>query len=138
MTLPLFFIFGALTGAQSDELALKSRQAKELMAAGKFADAIPLYEELVRAVPGNPGLLLNLGLAEHMAGQHRKAIPHLEAVLKTQPDNVPALVSLGVAHLELGEPAQAVAPLPGSTCGAGKPVSLTTSPRMNTTAWAST
>ena len=81
------------------------------MAAGRFADAIPLYEELVRAAPDNPGLLLNLGLAEHMAGQHRKAIPHFQAVLKTQPENIPARLSLGVAHLELGEPALAVAPL---------------------------
>src|SRR5438105_2860486 len=109
--LPLFFLLSGVAGAQSEELALKSRRAKDLMAAGRFADAIPLYEELVRAAPENPGLTLNLGLAEHMAGQHRKAIPHFEAVLKTQPDNLPARLSLGVAHLELGEPALAVAPL---------------------------
>src|SRR5262249_17092792 len=96
------------------------------MAAGRFAEAIPIYEELVRAVPGNPGLLLNLGLAEHMAGRHRQAIPHLEAVLKLQPDSLPARLSLGVAHLELGESALAVAPLqkaltadPGNTDARG-------------------
>jgi tetratricopeptide (TPR) repeat protein len=111
LSLPLFFLFAIAAGAQSDDLALKSRRAKDLMASGRFADAIPIYEELVRAVPGNPGLLLNLGLAEHMAGRHRQAIPHLEAVLKLQPDNLPARLSLGVAHLELGEPALAVAPL---------------------------
>jgi tetratricopeptide (TPR) repeat protein len=100
-----------VAGAQSEELALKSRRAKELMAAGRYAEAVPIYEELVRAVPGNPGLVLNLGLAEHMAGQHRQSIPHFEAVLKVDPENLPARLSLGAAHLELGEPALAVAPL---------------------------
>ena len=110
-TLPLLFFFSILALAQTDDLALKSRRAKELMSAGRFADAVPLYEELVRAVPDNPGLILNLALAEHMAGQHRKSIPHFEAVLKADPRNVPARLSLGAAHLELGEPALAVPPL---------------------------
>jgi len=112
LALPLLF-FGGLLFAQSDELALKSRRARDLMAAGQFAEAIPIYEELVRAVPGNPGLLLNLGLAEHMAGQNRKAIPHLEAVWKADPRNLPARLSLGAAYLEMGEPARAVGPLEG-------------------------
>ena len=110
LTLPLLFWLSMQAGAQNDDLALKSHHAKELMAAGRFSEAVPIYEELVRAVPGNPGLILNLGLAERMAGQYRKSIPHFEAVLKVDPQNLPARLSLGVAHLELGEPALAVAP----------------------------
>ncbi len=72
---------------QSDELARESQRAKTLMAAGKFADAIPIYKHLVQTVPGNDGLLLNLALAQHMDGREREAIPNLEAVLKTQPKN---------------------------------------------------
>jgi tetratricopeptide (TPR) repeat protein len=113
LTRPLLFLLCVLAVAQSDDLALKSRRAKELMTAGRFAEAVPIYEELIRAVPGNPGLILNLGLAEHMAGQNRKSIPHFEAVLKADPRNLPARLSLGAAHLELGEPALAVAPLQG-------------------------
>ncbi|PYT54824.1 MAG: hypothetical protein DMG46_21295, partial [Acidobacteria bacterium] len=48
---------------QTDSLALKSQRAKQLMAEGYFAQAIPLYRELNQAVPNNPGLLLNLGMA---------------------------------------------------------------------------
>jgi len=48
--------------AQSQALIEKSQRGMELMAAGKFADAIPVYRELSRAVPDNPGLLLNLGM----------------------------------------------------------------------------
>jgi tetratricopeptide (TPR) repeat protein len=111
LTLPLLFCLSLLAGAQTDDLALKSRRAKDLMASGRFSEAVPLYEELVRAIPGNTGLILNLGLAERMAGQYRKSIPHFEAVLKADPGNLPARLSLGVVHLELGEPALAVTPL---------------------------
>lgn len=106
---PLFFVL--LLAAQPQDLALKSRQAKELMAAGRFAEAIPIYTELVRAVPNNPGLILNLGLAQQMAGQHRNAVRQFEAAVKLQPDLFPAWFSLGACYLELGEPAKAVAPL---------------------------
>lgn len=77
------------------------------MAKGQFEKAIPLYQQLVKAVPGNPGLVLNLALAEHMAGYEREAIPHFETILKSQPNLVPALVSLGEARLALNEPQQA-------------------------------
>ena len=81
------------------------------MAAGRFEEAIPIYTELSRALPNNPGLLMNLGMALHMAGQDRKAAPQFEAVLKLQPDHVPARLFLGAALIRLGEPAKAVGPL---------------------------
>jgi tetratricopeptide (TPR) repeat protein len=100
-----------LTFAQPDVLARKSRDAKELMAAGRFAEAIPICQELSRALPANTGLRLNLALAYHMAGRHREAVPEFEGVLKADPNSLPALLSLGVSELELNQPAKAVAPL---------------------------
>ena len=97
--------------AQSDELARKSHEAKQLMAAGRFVEAIPLYQELGRALPSNTGLRLNLRLAYHMTGRQAEAVPEFERVLKSDPGNGPALISLGVALLELNQPAKAVAPL---------------------------
>src|SRR6266567_9045625 len=67
---------------QSDSLNLKSQQAKELMAQGNFVQAISVYRELNQAVPNNPGLKLNLGMALHMAGRKREAIPVLEEAIK--------------------------------------------------------
>jgi predicted Zn-dependent protease len=106
----LLLLLGTLS-AQDDSLALKSRQGNQLMAEGKFSEAAAIYTELVRAVPNNPGLLLNLGMAQHMAGQHRPAITNLEAALRLQPGIVPALVMVGSSYLQLGEPAKAVPPL---------------------------
>src|SRR6266705_2981365 len=75
---------------QSDELVLKSQRAKEFMAQGKFLEAIPLYRELNQAVPRNPGLLLNLGMALHMAGGDRESIEPLEVAARLDPKQAPA------------------------------------------------
>jgi len=103
------FIYGS--AAQTDDLASESHEAKELMAQGRFEEAIPIYESLVKALPGNLGLVLNLGLAEEMAGHPAEAIPHFEAVLKVQPDSVPALTSLAMTRLQLHQPNRAIPPL---------------------------
>ena len=81
------------------------------MAAGRFEEAATIYAELVRAVPGEPGLRLNLGMALSMAGRPREAVPPLEAALTGRPDLLPAALFLGAVHMELGEPARAVEPL---------------------------
>ena len=107
----LLFLAPGILLAQSDALAQKSHQAKELMASGRFAEAVPIYRELCRALPENAGLRLNLGLALHMAGRDREAIPEFERVLKAQPDNMPALLSLGAARLATNDPGRAIAPL---------------------------
>jgi tetratricopeptide (TPR) repeat protein len=107
----VFFLLAAPAFAQTADLAEQSHHAKELMSEGRFSEAIPIYQKLVEAVPGNPGLVLNLGLAEQMAGQPQKAVPHFKAVLQAQPDNVPALTSLGMAELQMNQPRSAVPPL---------------------------
>lgn len=81
------------------------------MTAGRYAEAVPIYAELVKAVPGNPGLLLNLGLAQRMAGRCGDAIRPLEAAVKLAPQMFPAWASLGACYFELGRPANAIAPL---------------------------
>lgn len=100
-----------LRAAEGEDLGALSRRVKELMVAGRFAEAIPLCERLVKAVPGNPGLILNLGMAEQMAGHPQRAIPRFEEVLKTDPKSVPALTSLARAELQIGEPKAAISPL---------------------------
>ncbi len=107
----LLVVFEFRLSAQDAALAEQSHRARELMAGRRFEEAIPLYQQLVKAMPGNPGLMLNLGLAEEMAGHPDKAIPEFEAVLKTQPENVPALTSLAMSRLQMREPEPAIGPL---------------------------
>ena len=111
-------LFCALTGfcsslctAQNEDLGVLSRTVKQLMAEGHFEEAIPLCEQLVKAMPGNPGLILNLGMAEEMAGHPSQAVPRFEEVLKVEPRNVPALTSLATVQLQLNHPQLALVPL---------------------------
>ena len=111
----LFFALAVATarlcGFQSEDLAALSRRVKELMSEGRFEQAIPICEQLVKAVPGNTGLLLNLGMAEQMAGHPDKAIPRLQEVLKVEPNSIPALNSLATSQLQLDQPKAAITPL---------------------------
>jgi predicted Zn-dependent protease len=100
-----------LCAAQKEDPAVLSRTVKQLMAGGHFEEAIPICEQLVKAMPGIPGLVLNLGLAEEMAGHPGKAVPRFEEVLKVEPGNVPALTSLATVQLQLNHPQLALVPL---------------------------
>src|SRR6202008_578134 len=97
--------------AQAPDLAEESHRAKDLMAAQRFAEAVPIYRELVRALPDNPGLVMNLGLALDYSGHKREALSEFEKVLQLDPSNEPALLFLGTTYLDLGETAKALNPL---------------------------
>jgi predicted Zn-dependent protease len=97
--------------AQSQAQIEKSEEGKKLMAAGKFEQAIPVYRQLSQSVPNNPGMLLNLGMALHLAGHSRQAIPPLQSAIKLDAGIAPAWLFLGEAYLGAGEPARAVQPL---------------------------
>jgi tetratricopeptide (TPR) repeat protein len=101
---------GAASG-QTQALAEKAQHAKELMAAGRAGEAVPIYRELLQSVPDNPGLMLNLGLALDLSGDKRGAIKQYEAVLKADPEAFPALLLMGTAYLDLGQPENAIGPL---------------------------
>jgi tetratricopeptide (TPR) repeat protein len=106
-----FLTAAAPAHPDADDLAAKAQRGKEAMAAGRFDEAAALYAEITRALPDEPGMLLNLGMALSMAGRPREAVPRLEAALRLRPDLLPASLFLGAARLELGQPARAVEPL---------------------------
>jgi predicted Zn-dependent protease len=96
---------------QSPALIEKSERGKQFMAEQKFAEAATIYRQLVQAVPNNPGLLLNLGMALHLAGHSREAIAPLSKALKLDADTLPAWLFLGASYLSAGDPARSVQPL---------------------------
>jgi predicted Zn-dependent protease len=106
-----FFVCTFAGTAQNQDLAALSHTAKELMGAGRFEEAIPVCQQLVKAVPGNTGLLLNLALAQEMAGHPGEAVSTFEEVLKLEPGNARALTSLATVQLQSNHAQLALAPL---------------------------
>lgn len=84
------------------------------MDSGKPAEAVPIYRELVRAVPGNAGLIMDLGLALDMSGDKPGAIRQYQEALRIDSSLFPALLLLGTAYLDVGQPAKAIDPLESS------------------------
>ncbi len=107
----LLLLIATHTLSQSPALIEKSKRGKQLMAEQKFEEAASIYRELVQAVPNNPGLLLNLGMALHLAGHSRQAIAPLENALKLDPDITPAWLFLGASYLSADDPDRSLAPL---------------------------
>ena len=78
---------------------------------GAFDQAAQMYRDLVGAVPGDAGLLMNLGMALAMGGHEAEAIAPLEQAIKLKPALIPAQLFLGSSYLAVGEAGKAVPPL---------------------------
>ncbi|MBM3724120.1 MAG: tetratricopeptide repeat protein [Acidobacteria bacterium] len=94
-----------------DPAADLAARARDALAARRHDEAVRLYGQLVQEVPGNPGLITNLGLALHQAGRYQEAAARFRAALKLAPGSFPANLMLGLALQKLGQPAAAIAPL---------------------------
>jgi tetratricopeptide (TPR) repeat protein len=78
-----------------------------LIAAGRPAEALPLFEDAVRLDPSSADAHFNLGTVLMQSGRASEAIPHLELVVSTFPQNVKARINLGCALFNLGKLAEA-------------------------------
>src|ERR1700730_12332010 len=108
---PVLLFVSSVLWAASEDAAAKSQRARELVVAGKVAEAIPIYRELARAYPNDAAMLANLSIAEFKAKRYRDAATHAASAVKLQPDSLPANLILGSSYVELGEPSLAVSPL---------------------------
>jgi predicted Zn-dependent protease len=109
---PIAFLLSAIAlCAQPADLAAKAQRAQELVRADKSDEAIPLYLELVRALPNDAGMLVNLAIAEFKGKRYGDSAAHAGAALALQPDSLAANLFLGSSYVELGENARAIAPL---------------------------
>ena len=106
-------LMAGVPGADSGEalLAEKNQAANQAMLAGNYAKAAAIYRELAAALPDNPGLRLNLGLALEKAGQPSAAVPELQRASSGLPDSAGPWFLLGLAYQELQQPKLAIAPL---------------------------
>jgi tetratricopeptide (TPR) repeat protein len=111
MRLVLLFLLGSALAAQPADLVEKARLARDLVVAGKSGQAIPIYEELVRAFPNDAGIIMNLAIADFKTKRYRDTIQQAERALQLQPELASAHLFLGASWIELKEPARAVSPL---------------------------
>ncbi len=110
----LLLAAGAAAQPQSpheDALAAKSKLAKQAMLDGRYPQAVALYRELLKALPENVGLRLNLALALDKSGQPSAAIPEAQRVTRANPSSAAGWLLLGLAYQQLNQPAKAIAPL---------------------------
>jgi len=113
LVLATYFVVAvaASLSGQSADPAEDSERARRLVASGQPEKAIPIYQQLVKAVPNNPGLMTNLGIAQQMAGHPREAIEQFNAVLSMDPEYLNARLFLGLADLEAGKLQEAIGQL---------------------------
>ncbi len=98
-------------GAQVAPSSEPLRRARDLVIAGKAEQAIPIYQELVRKFPNNPGLRVDLCIAQFTARRYRDSAEEAKAALRLQPGLPSANLFLGASYLQLGEFASAIPPL---------------------------
>ena len=101
----------AAASVQGPDLPAKQRAASAAMSEGRYDEAARIYREMLAAVPDEPGLLMNLGMALAMSGREKEAIAPLERAVERNPKLLPAHLFLGSSYLAAGDFAKAVSPL---------------------------
>ncbi len=99
-----------LAGAQ-ESAEMLSGQAREAMVNGHYGEAASLYERMVKVLPDEPGVKLNLALALDAASRPREALKYLEQIRAAEADNPRFWFLLGIEYQKLRQPAKAVDPL---------------------------
>lgn len=90
---------------------LLATEAERLFAMGRFAAAVPLYEQVLTLAPENVEARNDLGLALHYAGHSERALQVLEAGTELAPGFQRLWLSLGFVAAQSGQPETARAAL---------------------------
>ncbi|MEQ8355827.1 MAG: tetratricopeptide repeat protein [Kiloniellaceae bacterium] len=98
----------AAMGSGSDDGAKKAMDpnflsAKQLMDDGKYAEAIPLLENVVATDKKNADAFNYLGYSNRQIGNHDAALTHYHAALALEPRHRGANEYLGELYLILGD-----------------------------------
>ncbi len=93
--------------AQAPQSDPSMRLGRDALAAGRFDEAIAHYTKALNAQPTNPGIMLNLCIANYSAAHYPQALPWCQKATALPP----SALFLGLTHLKLGQPKLALAPL---------------------------
>src|SRR5262245_33737214 len=81
----------------STELAQAFREATELHAAGRLAEAEKMYRQILNAQPTHCDSLHSLGVIYYQRGDHQEAVRQIDAALKINAKNTTAYRTRGAA-----------------------------------------
>ena len=111
--LAVFCAFGLLNlnGESTPDVAVQERQAKQAMLAGHYGEAAAIYRQMLAALPGEPSIRFNLGLALYSSGQYREALQQFESIRQAAARNPKFWFLLGMAYLNIHQPGKAIEPL---------------------------
>lgn len=87
----------------SPRLAQLEAEATRAAQAGREADAVIMWTELLAAQPDHVGALTGLGLAALRRRDHRRALPLLERATAVAPDNLMGWINLAMARQLVGD-----------------------------------
>ena len=104
-------ISSLLASGEVEDPSALAREASTAMKSRQFETAERIYRDLLREFPDEPGLALNLALAQYSSGKFEDALEHFGRFLETQPGHAPAWLLVGVSYQKLDRPAEAVQPL---------------------------
>lgn len=76
--------------------------------AGRYAEAVELFQKAIKADPGEPGARVNLGAALVELKQYQQAITQFQAALQLEPDNAAAHFNLGMMYGSFGNYEKAI------------------------------
>ncbi len=83
---------------KSKENMFAHDKARELLEAGRFAEAVKMLEEIIAREPGFLAARNNLGLAYYYMGLFDKSVQTITEVLDAEPGNLHALCNLAIFY----------------------------------------
>lgn len=87
-----------LATIKSKENVFQHDRARELLEAGRFADAVKILEDIVAKEPSFLAARNNLGLAYYYMGLFDKSVATITQVLEEEPGNLHALCNLAIFY----------------------------------------
>jgi tetratricopeptide (TPR) repeat protein len=87
-----------ITTIKSRENMYEHDKARELLEAGRFAEAVRILEEIIERQPDFLAARNNLGLAYYYMGLFEKSVQTITEVLETEPGNLHALCNLAIFY----------------------------------------
>ena len=94
---------------RSKEARAEVDAANQAMAAGDYAKAVELYEQILAKAPEVYEIYFNIGLAQEQLGDHAAAASAYEKFLESDPENADAMLKLAIALNRSGKIEKALA-----------------------------